>query len=166
MRRTARSCRFGGIVYAGTSQPRSRSARDRSNTSYFVPDRRVRAALFRTVRRGVPVRVLVPAKSDVPVVQFAVEALFDELLEKSAVVDALRADAGLREPFRSVAVQIAQGYSPHPGKLNVAAWAVVKRPGANSDAYALALRRAGPHRVGPGPSRNGTFPCGKVERFS
>jgi cardiolipin synthase len=48
--------------------------------SYFVPDRRVRSALFRAVRRGVPVRVLVPAKSDVPVVQFAVEALFDTLL--------------------------------------------------------------------------------------
>jgi cardiolipin synthase len=57
-------------------------ARDRVDiaNSYFVPDRRVRAALFRTVRRGVPVRVLVPAKSDVPVVQFAVEALFDTLL--------------------------------------------------------------------------------------
>jgi cardiolipin synthase len=48
--------------------------------SYFVPDRRVRAALFRAVLRGVPVRVLVPAKSDVPIVQFAVEALFDTLL--------------------------------------------------------------------------------------
>jgi cardiolipin synthase len=48
--------------------------------SYFVPDRRVRAALFRAVRHGVHVRVLVPAKSDVPVVQFAVEALFDTLL--------------------------------------------------------------------------------------
>jgi cardiolipin synthase A/B len=48
--------------------------------SYFVPDRRVRSALFRAVRRGVRVRVLVPSKSDIPVVQFAVEALFDTLL--------------------------------------------------------------------------------------
>jgi cardiolipin synthase len=57
-------------------------ARDRVDiaNSYFVPDRRVRAALFRAVRAGVPVRVLVPAKSDVPIVQFAVEALFDTLL--------------------------------------------------------------------------------------
>lgn len=47
---------------------------------YFVPDRRVRVALFRAVQRGVRVRVLVPSKSDVPVVQFAVEALFDTLL--------------------------------------------------------------------------------------
>jgi cardiolipin synthase len=48
--------------------------------SYFVPDRRVRSALFRAVRRGVRVRLLLPAKSDVPIVQFAVEALFDTLL--------------------------------------------------------------------------------------
>jgi cardiolipin synthase len=48
--------------------------------SYFVPDRRVRAALFRAVRRGTRVRVLLPARSDVRVVQFAVEALFDTLL--------------------------------------------------------------------------------------
>jgi len=58
---------------------RARNSVDIAN-SYFVPDRRVRVALFRAVRRGVRVRVLVPAKSDVPVVQFAVEALFDTLL--------------------------------------------------------------------------------------
>jgi len=58
------------------------AARERVDiaNSYFVPDRRVRAALFAAVRRGVWVRVLVPDKSDVPVVQFAVEALFDTLL--------------------------------------------------------------------------------------
>jgi cardiolipin synthase len=48
--------------------------------AYFVPDLPVRVALFRAVRRGVRVRVLVPSKSDLPVVQFAVEALFDTLL--------------------------------------------------------------------------------------
>jgi cardiolipin synthase len=58
---------------------RSRERVDIAN-SYFVPDRRVRAALFAAVGRGVRVRVLVPEKSDVPVVQFAVEALFDTLL--------------------------------------------------------------------------------------
>jgi cardiolipin synthase len=47
---------------------------------YFVPDRRVRNALFRAVARGVRVRVLLPANSDVPIVQFAQEALFDRLL--------------------------------------------------------------------------------------
>jgi cardiolipin synthase len=66
-------------------------ARDRIDiaNSYFVPDRRVRAALFRAVRRGVRVRVLVPAKGDVPVVQFAVEALFDTLLRHGVAVWAL-----------------------------------------------------------------------------
>jgi cardiolipin synthase A/B len=48
--------------------------------SYFVPDRRVRAALFHAVERGAKVRVLIPERSDVPVVQFASEALFDTLL--------------------------------------------------------------------------------------
>jgi len=48
--------------------------------SYFVPDRPLRSALFRAVERGVRVRVLVPLSGDVPVVQFAVEALFDTLL--------------------------------------------------------------------------------------
>jgi cardiolipin synthase len=57
--------------------------------SYFVPDRGVRAALFRAVRHGVHVRVLVPGKSDVPVVQFAVEALFDTLLRHGVEVWAL-----------------------------------------------------------------------------
>jgi cardiolipin synthase len=57
--------------------------------SYFVPDRRVRAALFRAVRKGVHVRVLVPDKSDVPVVQFAVEALFEVLLRHGVEIWAL-----------------------------------------------------------------------------
>jgi cardiolipin synthase len=48
--------------------------------SYFIPDRRVRNALFRAIARGVRVRVLVPSNSDVQVVQYAQEALFDRLL--------------------------------------------------------------------------------------
>jgi cardiolipin synthase len=57
--------------------------------SYFVPDRRVRAALFQAVRRNVEVRVLVPLKSDVPIVQFAGEALFDTLLRHGVKIWAL-----------------------------------------------------------------------------
>jgi cardiolipin synthase len=57
--------------------------------SYFVPDRNVRAALFRAVDRGVVIRVLVPAHSDVPVVQYAVEALFETLLERGIQIWAL-----------------------------------------------------------------------------
>jgi cardiolipin synthase len=67
---------------------RARQGVDIAN-SYFVPDRRVRAALFGAVRRGVRVRVLVPLKSDVPVVQFAVEALFDTLLRHGIEIWAL-----------------------------------------------------------------------------
>jgi cardiolipin synthase len=54
--------------------------------SYFVPDWRVRRALFAAVRRGVRVRVLVPAKSDVRVVQFAGEALYDVLLRNGVEI--------------------------------------------------------------------------------
>ena len=70
---------------------RIRNAKGRIDiaNSYFVPDRRVRAALFQAVRRNVEVRVLVPGKSDVPVVQFAGEALFDTLLRHGVRVWAL-----------------------------------------------------------------------------
>jgi cardiolipin synthase len=54
--------------------------------SYFIPDRSVRNALFRAVLRGVRVRVLVPAKSDVAVVQFALEALYESLLRKGVEI--------------------------------------------------------------------------------
>jgi cardiolipin synthase len=57
--------------------------------SYFVPDGGVRRALFRAVARGVRVRVLVPARGDVPIVQFAVEALFDQLLRHGVEVYAI-----------------------------------------------------------------------------
>jgi cardiolipin synthase len=61
---------------------RIRAARRRVDiaNSYFVPDRKVRAALFQAVRQGAQVRVLIPARGDVPVVQYASEALFDTLL--------------------------------------------------------------------------------------
>jgi cardiolipin synthase A/B len=73
--RTRRSIRREYLV-------RIARARDRVDiaNSYFVPDRRVRGALFRAVYRGVRVRVFVPSKSDIPIVQFAVESLFDTLL--------------------------------------------------------------------------------------
>ena len=64
---------------------RARSRIDLAN-AYFVPDRRVRRALSRAVLRGVRVRVLVPAKGDVAMVQFAVEALFDALIRKGIEV--------------------------------------------------------------------------------
>jgi cardiolipin synthase len=60
---------------------RARTSIDIAN-SYFIPDRGVRNALFRAVLRGVRVRVLVPTKSDVAVVQFALEAMYESLLKR------------------------------------------------------------------------------------
>jgi len=54
--------------------------------SYFIPDRGVRNALFRAVLRGVRVRVLVPTKSDVAVVQFALEAMYESLLRRGVEI--------------------------------------------------------------------------------
>jgi cardiolipin synthase len=54
--------------------------------SYFVPDASIRRALFRAVGRGVRVRVLVPRRSDVLVVQLACEALFDMLIRRGIEV--------------------------------------------------------------------------------
>lgn len=67
---------------------RIRQAKSRVDiaNSYFVPDRDVRRVLFAAVMRGVRVRVLVPAESDVPVVQYATEALFDTLLRHGVEV--------------------------------------------------------------------------------
>lgn len=64
---------------------RARERIDIAN-SYFVPDRNVRVALYRAVLRGVAIRVLVPSNSDVPVVQLAVEALFESLLRRGIAI--------------------------------------------------------------------------------
>jgi cardiolipin synthase len=50
---------------------------------YFVPNRSVRGALGHAAQRGVRVRVLVPERGDVRIVQFAVEAFFDQLLRRT-----------------------------------------------------------------------------------
>jgi cardiolipin synthase len=54
--------------------------------SYFIPDRNVRSALYRAVLRGVRVRVLVPSKSDVMIVQYALEALYESLLRNGVEI--------------------------------------------------------------------------------
>jgi cardiolipin synthase len=50
--------------------------------AYFVPDHGLVRALRRAARRGVHVAILVPSESDVAVVQWASEYLFDRLLRK------------------------------------------------------------------------------------
>ena len=49
-------------------------------TPYFVPDNRTQRALKRAAERGVDVRLLVPAKSDVPITQWAAQAAYASLL--------------------------------------------------------------------------------------
>lgn len=55
-------------------------------TPYFVPDHRLRRRLIRAARRGVDVRVLTPAKSDVPIAQWAARALYSALLKQGVRV--------------------------------------------------------------------------------
>lgn len=57
--------------------------------SYFIPNRSVRGALFRAIGRGARVRVLVPSNGDVPIVQQAVEAMFETLLQHGIEVYAM-----------------------------------------------------------------------------
>jgi cardiolipin synthase len=54
--------------------------------SYFLPDAKVRHALYHAVRRGVRVRVLVPEVCDVLVVQRATEALISRLLRRGVEI--------------------------------------------------------------------------------
>lgn len=51
------------------------------STPYFVPDRRTQRALCSAAQRGVDVRVLVPRKTDVRVVQWAARAAYAGLLD-------------------------------------------------------------------------------------
>ena len=48
--------------------------------SYFVPDGQIRRVLARAVDRGAEVRVILPGKSDVPVVRHAARKLYGRLL--------------------------------------------------------------------------------------
>lgn len=59
-----------------------RAARSRIwlTTPYFVPDRRLRRLIRHAARRGVDVRILMPAKNDVPIVQWAARAMYASLL--------------------------------------------------------------------------------------
>src|SRR5690606_29736 len=54
--------------------------------AYFLPDGRVLRELIRARRRGVKVRVLVPGKSDVPIVQAAMRHLYGFLLKRGVRV--------------------------------------------------------------------------------
>jgi cardiolipin synthase len=58
---------------------------------YFLPDRGLQRAMIAAVRRGVSVRVLVPEKSDVPLVQWALEHRVARLAAEGVEIWAYRA---------------------------------------------------------------------------
>lgn len=57
------------------------SSRVLLTTPYFVPDRRTLATLLAAARRGLDVRVLVPARSDVRIVRWAARAMYAVMLQ-------------------------------------------------------------------------------------
>lgn len=50
--------------------------------AYFIPQGRVLRELLRAARRGVKVRVIIPGKSDVPVVEWATRHFYQKLLKR------------------------------------------------------------------------------------
>ncbi len=62
---------------------RVRSARKQIciTSAYFVPRTRLLSGLKRSARRGADVRILVPSKTDVPLVKWATIAFYEEMLE-------------------------------------------------------------------------------------
>ncbi|MGH8278443.1 MAG: phospholipase D-like domain-containing protein [Gammaproteobacteria bacterium] len=75
--------RYGRLLLRDLYAARFTAARERVwlTTPYFVPDSRTQRALRSAARRGVDVRVLVPHKNDVRVVQWAARAAYAGLLQ-------------------------------------------------------------------------------------
>lgn len=74
--------RYGRMLLRDLYAARFAGARQRVwlTTPYFVPDSRTQRGLMRAARRGVDVRVLVPRKNDVRLVQWASRAAYANLL--------------------------------------------------------------------------------------
>lgn len=68
---------------------RARTRIDLAN-AYFVPEGSFRHALYGAARRGVRVRILVPFRGDVAVVQHAQESLYQDFLDQGLEVHLLR----------------------------------------------------------------------------
>jgi cardiolipin synthase len=68
------------IVSAYLARIRNARRRIWLKNSYFVPDRRVRRALRQAASRGVDVRVILPARSDVPIARLAGRATYASLM--------------------------------------------------------------------------------------
>jgi hypothetical protein len=79
-----------------------------------------------------------------------VQSLFAQLLPRSNVLAAIRADATISEPVRQEALKLAETFRESAGALNNASWAVVRQPGADAATYQRALRQAeAARRVAP-----------------
>jgi cardiolipin synthase len=103
--------------------------------SYFYPDVALRRSIFRAAERGVRVRVLLPEISDVPGLQFFVEAMFDTFLRhgleiyslpppmlhsKLAIVDrrfvtigSYNLDEGLRKNLEANVAIVDEAFAAH-----------------------------------------------------
>jgi cardiolipin synthase len=68
------------MVVAWRRAIRRASTRVTIANAYFIPGRRIRRELRAAIRRGVSVRVLLPARSDVRTVQYASQYLYHRLL--------------------------------------------------------------------------------------
>jgi hypothetical protein len=68
--------------------------------------------------------------------------LFAELMLRSQVVTAIRANGSLNEAVRQEALALAETFPENAPLLNVTSWAVVREPGADAAAYQRALRQA------------------------
>jgi WD40 repeat protein/serine/threonine protein kinase len=71
-----------------------------------------------------------------------VESLYGRPLFRSEVVASLRADTTLKAEVREEAIALADRIPENAGRLNVASWIVVSRPGAGLPELRLALKQA------------------------
>jgi tetratricopeptide (TPR) repeat protein len=71
-----------------------------------------------------------------------VEPLFDKPLLRAEVLARIRADAGLSQPVRQEALELAETRPENAPRLNEASWIVVREPGAGAAAYQGALGQA------------------------
>lgn len=53
---------------------------------YFIPDHFMRRAMYRAVRRGVSVKILLPQKNDIAVIGYAMRNLYSQLLKRGVEI--------------------------------------------------------------------------------
>jgi WD40 repeat protein len=87
-----------------------------------------------------------PGGSELRQTAAAARSIVDDLFGKhtfsSEVIGALEADRKLAPAVHRAALGITKARGDNPYPLNQEAWAVVQKPGAPADVYALALRKA------------------------